>query len=122
MVVMATDIESESTNQSPTNPVYIESDSHYDSVVSEHDVVLVDFFADWCGPCKMIEPILEDLAAETAATIAKVDVDQHQQLAGSFGVRGVPTLLLYADGEQVEQHTGALPADRLRTLIERYTE
>ena len=122
MDVMATDIESESTNRSPTTPLYIESDSHYDSVVSEHDVVLVDFFADWCGPCKMIEPILEDLAAETAATIAKVDVDQHQQLAGSFGVRGVPTLLLYADGEQAEQHTGALPADRLRTLIERYTE
>lgn len=107
--------------ESAEDPVYIESDQHLEDVVTTNDVVLVDFFADWCGPCQMIEPILEQLARETDAVIAKVDVDQHQALAGSFGVRGVPTLLLYADGEQVEQHVGAMSGDQLRTLIDRYT-
>jgi thioredoxin 1 len=70
----------------------------------------------------MLNPVLEQLASTTEAVIAKVDVDEHQQLAGSFGVRGVPTLALFADGEQVEQQSGVLPEDRLRTLIEGYTE
>ncbi len=119
---MTTDIDTGSTDHSPTEPLHIESEGHLDDVVADHDVVLVDFYADWCGPCQMLEPVLDGLAAETDAAIAKVDVDAHQQLAGSYGVRGVPTLVLYADGEQVEQHTGALPADRLRTLIETHTE
>ncbi|RQH02400.1 thioredoxin [Natrarchaeobius oligotrophus] len=119
---MTTETDAGSTNRSPTEPLHVESESHLDDVIAERDVVLVDFFADWCGPCKMLEPILADLAEETDATVAKVDVDQHQPLAAAYGVRGVPTLVLYADGEQVEQHTGALPADRLRTLIENYTE
>ncbi|ADD07188.1 thioredoxin (plasmid) [Natrialba magadii ATCC 43099] len=120
--MMTTDTDSGSTPQSPTEPLYIDGKDHLDDVVTEHDVVLVDFFADWCGPCKMLEPVLDDLASATDATIAKVDVDQHQQLAGAYGVRGVPTLVLFADGEQVEQHTGALPADRLQTLVENYSE
>lgn len=110
------------TNETSTGePVHIEGIEHLNSVVAENDVVLTDFYADWCGPCKMIEPILEDLAAETDAVIAKVDVDAHQPLAAEYGVRGVPTLVLFADGEQVEQQTGALPEDRLRDLIEGYT-
>ncbi|QLG48133.1 thioredoxin [Natrinema halophilum] len=118
---MATDAYDGEAGQSIDEPLHIESGSHLDDVADEHDVVLVDFYADWCGPCKMLEPVLERLAGETDAVIAKVDVDQHQQLAGAYGVRGVPTLVLFADGEQVEQHTGALPADRLRSLIEGYT-
>ena len=118
---MATDAPSGS-GQSIDEPLHVESADHFESVTSDYDVVLVDFYADWCGPCKMLEPVLEGLAGETDAVIAKVDVDQHQQLAGSFGVRGVPTLVLFADGEQVEQHTGVLPADRLRNLIDGYTE
>ncbi len=118
---MATDAYSGSTG-SIDEPVHVEGASHLDELVDEHDVVLVDFFATWCGPCQMLEPVLRGLASETNAVIAKVDVDQHQQLAGAYGVRGVPTLALFADGEQVEQHTGVLPADRLRSLIERHTE
>ncbi|TYT61266.1 thioredoxin [Natrialba swarupiae] len=107
---------------STDDPLPVEGADHLDAIVDEHDVVLVDFFATWCGPCKMLEPVLENLAGETDAVVAKVDVDDHQQLAGAYGVRGVPTLVLFADGEQVEQHTGALPADQLRDLIEGYTE
>ena len=119
---MATDAYTGSNDDPTDEALYVESDDHLDAIVDEHDVVLVDFYADWCGPCRMLEPVLEDLARETAGVIAKVDVDQHQQLAGAYGVRGVPTLVLFADGEQVEQHTGALPADRLQELIARYTE
>lgn len=118
---MATEAPDGPNAQSIDEPVHIQSTSHLETVVGEHDVVLVDFFATWCGPCQMLEPVLEGLAGETDAVIAKVDVDQHQPLAGEYGVRGVPTLVLFADGKQVEQHTGVLSADRLRDLIEGYT-
>lgn len=104
-----------------SSPVYIESADHLSQVVDEHDVVLVDFFATWCGPCQMLEPVLETLAEETDAVIAKVDVDQLQQLAAHYGVRGVPTILLFADGQQVEQHVGVLPEAQMRQLIDNYT-
>lgn len=114
--------ESSATNETSTGePIRIDGREHLDNVVDANDVVLTDFYADWCGPCKMIEPTLEDLAAETDAVVATVDVDELQPLAAEYGVRGVPTLVLFADGEQAEQQTGALPADRLRDLIERYT-
>jgi len=119
---MTTDAYTGSAADAMNTPLHVESAQHLDAIVDEHDVVLVDFFATWCGPCQMLEPVLDDLARETNGVIAKVDVDQHQQLAGSYGVRGVPTLALFADGEHVEQHTGVLPADRLRNLIEQHTE
>ncbi|MFC6763731.1 thioredoxin [Natrinema soli] len=115
---MATDGRGETSEQSIDEPLSIENENHLDEVIEAREAVLVDFYADWCGPCQMLEPVLAELASETAAVIANVDVDEHQQLAGAYGVRGVPTLALFADGEQVEQLTGALPADRLRRLIE----
>ncbi|SER86190.1 thioredoxin [Natrinema salaciae] len=118
---MATDTRGAS-GESIDEPLHIEGEDHLEDVTTEYDVVLVDFYADWCGPCQMLEPVLEGLAGETEAVIAKVDVDENQPLAGAYGVRGVPTLVLFANGEQVEQHTGVLPADRLRDLIEGYTE
>ncbi len=120
--MMTTDATSPSADRPTNEPLYVDGEDDLETIVSDRDVVLVDFYADWCGPCQMLEPVLDGLAAETDATIAKVDVDSNQQLAAAYGVRGVPTLLMFADGEQVEQHTGALPADRLRSLIERYTE
>ncbi|GGJ16785.1 hypothetical protein GCM10008995_28410 [Halobellus salinus] len=77
--------------------------------------------ADWCGPCKQLEPIVEGVAANTSATVAKVDVDEHQALAGRYGVRGVPTMVLFSDGEAVEQVVGVRGEDQLSTLIESYT-
>jgi thioredoxin 1 len=106
--------------ESPDEPVHVESSDHLDELVADNGVVLVDFYADWCGPCKMLEPTVEDIAAETEATVAKVDVDAHQQLAGRFGVRGVPTIVLFAGGEQVEQITGVREKDHFVSLIERH--
>ena len=89
-----------------TDPIHVDSLDHFQELISEHSVVLVDFYADWCGPCKMLEPTVEELAAESAATVAKVDVDAHQQLAGQYGVRGVPTVYLFVDGEPAQQWVG----------------
>lgn len=100
-------------------PIQIEDVDHFDEL-TDSGVVLVDFYADWCGPCKMIAPTLETLAAETAATVAKVDVDAHQELAREYGVQGVPTLFLYVDGERVERRVGAQDEATLRSLIDRY--
>ncbi|KDE59689.1 thioredoxin [Halostagnicola sp. A56] len=119
---MATDARDDVSARSHDEPLYIDGEGHLEEVTTANDVVLVDLYADWCGPCQMMNPVLERLAETTDAVIAKVDVDEHQQLAASFGVRGVPTLVVFNDGEQVEQQSGALPEDRLRTLIERYTE
>ena len=116
---MSTDTHADS-NEPADEPTQIHGQDDLDAVVDENDVVLVDFYADWCGPCQMLEPIVESIAAETAATVAKVDVDANQQLAGAFGVRGVPTLVVFADGEQVEELVGVTPEPKLRELIERY--
>ena len=104
----------------PAEPVHITGPDHMEEVVAEHDVVLADFYADWCGPCKMIEPVVEEIAAETGAAVAKVDVDAQQQLARQYQVQGVPTLYLFADGEPVEQIVGLKQKPELVALVEQY--
>jgi thioredoxin 1 len=119
---MATDTASDAVAATTSEPLHISGQSQLDKVVAEYDVVLTDFYADWCGPCQMLEPVVETLAAETDAAVAKVDVDANQQLAAAYGVRGVPTLILFADGEQVEEIVGMQGEEQLRSLIGRYTE
>ena len=104
-----------------TEPVQIDGQAALDDIVAERDVVLADFYADWCGPCKMLEPTLESIAADTDATVAKVDVDANQGLASSYGVRGVPTLVLFVDGEPAERVVGLQSEDSLRDLVDAQT-
>ena len=82
--------------------------------------VLVDFFAEWCGPCKMMQPILEDTAKQLGGKvkILKVDVDRNPLAASKFQVRGVPTLILFSKGEVVWRQSGVVPAQQLVQLIE----
>ena len=105
----------------PTEPVHVDGRTDLEGTVADHDVVLVDFYADWCGPCQMLEPVVEHVAAETDGTVAKVDIDADQELAAEYGVRGVPTLLLFADGEPVERLVGMQEEARLRSLVETHT-
>jgi thioredoxin 1 len=107
--------------QSPDEPLHVDGRAGLEETVAGHDVVLVDFYADWCGPCKMLEPVVESVAAGTAATVAKVDIDANQGLAAEYSVRGVPTLLLFVDGEPVERLVGMQEESRLRSLVESHT-
>ncbi|MDG5776092.1 thioredoxin [Haloarculaceae archaeon H-GB2-1] len=105
----------------PNEPIHVEGESHLEEVTSSYDVVLVDFYADWCGPCKMLEPIVESLAADSEAAVAKVDVDANQPLAAQYQVQGVPTMLLFADGEPVERIVGVRDQSHLQGLIQQYS-
>ncbi|WP_257300461.1 thioredoxin [Haloarchaeobius sp. FL176] len=116
-----TEDATESEAGAPAEPVYVNGVDKLTSTTSEYDVVLVDFYADWCGPCQMLEPVVESIAESTAAAVAKVDVDANQQLAAQFGVQGVPTMVLFADGEPVEQMVGFEDEGTLRSLVEQYS-
>jgi thioredoxin 1 len=101
-------------------PVHV-TDSTFDAEVFKSDVpVLTDFWAEWCGPCKMIAPILEEIAEEFDGQIkiAKVDVDAHNQMAMQFGVQSIPTMILFKNGQPVERLVGAMPKERLLSRIE----
>ncbi|WP_204365970.1 thioredoxin [Haloarcula japonica] len=110
--------ESESRNLS--EPITVDGKAGLSDTATDHDVVLVDFYADWCGPCQMLEPVVETVTAETAAKVAKIDVDANQKLATEYGVRGVPTLLLFTNGELVERLVGLQDEAQLRSVIEEY--
>ena len=84
--------------------------------------ILVDFWAEWCGPCRMVTPVLEQLATEYAGRvrIGKVNVDEESSLAEKFGVQSIPTLLLFKGGRVVEQQVGAVPHDILARLFDKH--
>ncbi|WP_306060848.1 thioredoxin family protein [Natronococcus wangiae] len=113
-------VQADDKSEAPDEPIAITGQGHLDEVVAEYDVVLVDCYADWCGPCQMMEPTIEALAAETNAAVAKVDVDRHQRIAQQLGARGVPTLVLYADGQPVDRTVGAQDRGTLEGLIEQH--
>ena len=107
-------------SDAPNEPIRVESVEEFSAVTTDYGVVLVDFYADWCGPCKMLEPVVASVAQSTDAAVAKVDIDRHQGLAAQYGVRSVPTLALFADGEQVEQLVGMQDEAMLTKLVERF--
>lgn len=113
--------EDDATTTTPDDPVHVEGADHLAQLTADHGVVLVDFHADWCGPCQQLEPIVASLAAETAATVAKVDIDRHQAIAQQHGVRGVPTLVLFSGGEPVDRVVGVQGKGELSALIAEYT-
>lgn len=107
-----------------SEPIHV-NDSAFEKMVLQSTLpVVVDFWAPWCGPCKMVGPILDKLAAEFAGkvVIAKVNTDENPQWAGQFGVQGIPTMLFIADGKVVHRQVGALPERMLREAVSQFLE
>jgi thioredoxin 1 len=97
------------------------TDGTFDGVVTSERPVVVDFWAEWCGPCRAIAPMLEEIAREQGeqVTIAKVNVDEHPALAGRFGIRSIPTLMFFKDGALQETLVGVVPKPEILKRIER---
>ena len=104
------------------NTVTVDANSFKDEVLSSDKPVLVDFWATWCGPCKMVAPVLEEIADENPdkITVAKLDIDQNPSVARDYQVMSVPTLLLFKDGEPVKQIVGAKPKAALLSDLSDY--
>jgi len=102
-------------------PIHVTDESHFEELINSNSVVLVDYYADWCGPCKMLEPTVEEIAAETDAAVLKVDIDELQEFASSKGIRSVPTLEFYHNGESVDRVVGVQDKDDLLDALEEIT-
>lgn len=105
-------------------PIHVTDQAFEKTVMDSELPVVVDFWAPWCGPCKMVEPILKKLADEYQGKvkIAKVNTDKHNQWAEKFGVQGIPTMLFIADGKVVHQQVGALPEPMLQKVLDQFLE
>jgi len=106
-----------------TKEPIVVTDADFEDKVLKSDIpVVVDFWAPWCGPCKMVAPILDKLAVEFAGKvlIAKVNTDENQQYMMQYGVQGIPTMIFVIDGKLIHRQVGALPEPTLRDLFEQF--
>jgi len=102
------------------NLIHVTDESFDSDVLQSETPVLVDYWAEWCGPCKIIAPILDEVSSEYTdkLRIAKLDVDQNQATSMKYGIRGVPTLMLFKEGNIVATHVGALTKSQLTAFID----
>lgn len=95
------------------------SKSNFDSVQASEKLVLLDFYADWCGPCRMVSPLVDEIADENPQyLVGKINVDDEPELAGSFQVMSIPTLIVMKDGKVANQSVGAVPKNQILAMLE----
>ena len=92
----------------------------FDKAISAGGITMVDFWASWCGPCKMLAPVIDDLAGryEGKAVIGKVNVDDEQALAGEYGVMSIPTVIFFKGGREIDRKVGVMPADAYTAILD----
>jgi thioredoxin 1 len=103
-------------------PIHVTDEAFEKTVINSELPVIVDFWAPWCGPCKMVAPTLDKIAKEYAGKliVAKVNTDDHSSWANKYGVQGIPTMLFMAGGKVIHQQVGALPEPMLRTVLDQF--
>jgi thioredoxin 1 len=108
-------------NEMSDKIIQLTDDSFESDVLKASGLVLVDFWAEWCGPCKMIAPLLDDIASEYdgQVTIGKLNIDQNSGTPPKYGIRGIPTLLLFKDGGMVDTKVGALSKTQLKEFLDK---
>ena len=96
------------------------TDDTFESTIADNKLVLVDFWAPWCGPCRIVAPVLDEIAGEHGdkVTIAKVNTDENQVVASKHGIMSIPTMMLFKDGEKIDQMVGALPKPQIMAKLE----
>ena len=96
------------------------TDKNFNDIISKNKTVLVDFWAEWCGPCRIIGPVIEELANEYEgkAIIGKLDVDSNQESSVKYEVRSIPTIITFKDGEIVDRQVGAVPKETLKNILD----
>jgi thioredoxin 1 len=107
-----------------SEPLHVTDAAFEETVLQSKIPAIVDFWAPWCGPCKMVAPVLDNLATEYSGKliIAKVNTDENPEWANKFGVQGIPTMLFVANGKIVHRQTGALPEKILRDVVSQFME
>jgi thioredoxin 1 len=102
-------------------PIHI-TDNNFNNSLKTHNLLVVDFWAPWCGPCRMVGPIIEALSAEYTgkAAFGKMNVDENQVVASSFGIMSIPTIIIFSHGKEVERLVGAYPKAHIEAMIKRY--
>jgi thioredoxin 1 len=102
-------------------PVHV-SDSDFNDTVGKHLLVLIDFWADWCGPCRALAPTVEELAGEYAGKVlvGKLDVDENPSTAERFQVCSIPTLVMIKNGKEIDRVVGCIPKDQIETMLKKY--
>ena len=103
-------------------PINVSDDSFEEIVIQAEIPVIVDFWAPWCGPCKMVAPVLEKIASEYSGKlkVAKVNTDENPKWAMDYGIQGIPTMLFMADGKVVHHQVGAVPEPYLREMVDTF--
>lgn len=99
--------------------LYLDEKNFEEEVLKSSQPVLVDFFATWCGPCKMVSPLLEQISEEMAdkVKVCKIDIDQSPEIASKYGVMSIPTFIMYKDGKDVAKNVGAMPKTGIEDFI-----
>lgn len=108
---------------SENKDLYIVSDADFEAQILKSEIpALVDFWAAWCGPCRQVGPVVEELATEYRGKIkvAKLNVDDNKETPGKYGIRGIPTLMLFKGGQVIDQIVGAVPKSKIKELLDKY--